>query len=51
MFLVIKSEVDGIDANTIVEFTDATFFENVFSMKDRLPLTAEPRPSIKAKST
>ena len=47
IFLVIKSEVDGIDANTIVEFTDATFFEDVFTMKDRLPLTPEPRPSIK----
>ena len=29
-FLVIKSELPVIDVNTIVEFRDATFFENVF---------------------
>ena len=32
-FLVIKSEISGIDVNSIVEFRDATFFEDVFPMK------------------
>ena len=41
-FLVIKSEVNEIDANTtIIESKDATFFEDAFPMKDRLPLTPE----------
>jgi len=45
MFLVIKSEVNGIDANIAIESRDATFFEEIFPMKDKLPLTPEPRPS------
>jgi len=45
MFLVIKFEVNGIDANTAIESRDATFFEELFPMKDKLPLTPEPRPS------
>lgn len=36
-FLVIKSEISGIDVNTIVEFRDATFFEDVFPMKSGVP--------------
>ena len=36
-FLVIKSEIPGIDVNTIVEFRDATFFEDVFPMKTGIP--------------
>ena len=29
-FFVIEYEVSGIDANTIIESNDATFFEDVF---------------------
>ncbi|KAL8149671.1 hypothetical protein AgCh_006619 [Apium graveolens] len=36
-FLVLKSDIDGIVANTIVEFRDATFFEDVFPMKTGIP--------------
>ena len=36
-FLVLKSDIDSIVANTIVEFRDATFFENVFPMKTGIP--------------
>ena len=32
-FLVLKSDIDGIVANTIVEFHDATFIKDVFPMK------------------
>ncbi|KAL0302302.1 UNVERIFIED_CONTAM: Retrovirus-related Pol polyprotein from transposon TNT 1-94 [Sesamum calycinum] len=32
-FLVIKSEISGIEVNTIVEFRDAVFLEDVFPMK------------------
>ena len=42
MFLIIKSEVNGIDANTIIESWDATFFEDVFPVKNILPLTSKP---------
>ena len=36
-FLVIKSEIPSIDVNTILEFRDATFFEDVFPMKTGIP--------------
>ena len=36
-FLVKRSNVSGIDVNTIVQFFDATFFENVFPMKTDVP--------------
>ncbi|CAA0841985.1 Uncharacterized mitochondrial protein AtMg00820, partial [Striga hermonthica] len=36
-FLVVKSEIVGIDVNTIVELRDATFFEDVFPMKTGIP--------------
>ena len=36
-FLVLKSYIDGIVANTIVEFRDSTFFENIFPMKTGIP--------------
>ncbi|KAL8120719.1 hypothetical protein AgCh_017774 [Apium graveolens] len=35
--LVLKSDIDGIVANTIVEFRDATFFEDVFPIKTSIP--------------
>ncbi|KAL0410796.1 UNVERIFIED_CONTAM: Retrovirus-related Pol polyprotein from transposon TNT 1-94 [Sesamum latifolium] len=36
-FLAIKSEISGIDVNTIVEFRDAIFIEDVFPMKIGIP--------------
>ncbi|KAL0346976.1 UNVERIFIED_CONTAM: Retrovirus-related Pol polyprotein from transposon RE1 [Sesamum calycinum] len=36
-FLVIKSEIPGIEVNTIVEFRDAVFLEDVFPMKSGIP--------------
>ncbi|KAL0309114.1 UNVERIFIED_CONTAM: Retrovirus-related Pol polyprotein from transposon TNT 1-94 [Sesamum radiatum] len=36
-FLVIKSEIPGIEVNTIVEFRDAVFLEDVFPMKIGIP--------------
>ncbi|KAL0290122.1 UNVERIFIED_CONTAM: hypothetical protein Sangu_2586800 [Sesamum angustifolium] len=36
-FLVIKSEIPGIKVNTIVEFRDAVFLEDVFPMKIGIP--------------
>ena len=33
-FLVVKSDVPDVYVDTIMEFRDATFFENVFPMKD-----------------
>jgi hypothetical protein len=34
-FLVVKSEAPDMHVDTIIESRDATFFENVFPMKDR----------------
>ena len=36
-FLIIKSELPGIDVNTMVESRDATFFESIFPMKTGVP--------------
>ncbi|KAL0449328.1 UNVERIFIED_CONTAM: Retrovirus-related Pol polyprotein from transposon TNT 1-94 [Sesamum latifolium] len=36
-FLVIKSEISGIEVNTIVEFRNAVFIEDVFPMKTGIP--------------
>ncbi|KAL2250203.1 UNVERIFIED_CONTAM: Retrovirus-related Pol polyprotein from transposon TNT 1-94 [Sesamum indicum] len=36
-FLVIKSEIPGIEVNTIVEFRDAVFLEDVFPLKIGIP--------------
>ncbi|KAL0361127.1 UNVERIFIED_CONTAM: hypothetical protein Sradi_3797200 [Sesamum radiatum] len=36
-FLIIKSKIPGIEVNTIVEFRDAIFLEDVFPMKTRIP--------------
>ena len=33
-FLVVKSEVPDMHVDTIMESRDATFFENIFPMKD-----------------
>ena len=45
-FLVLKSDIDAIVANTIVEFRDATFFEDVYPMKTGIPQgTSEEDPT------
>ena len=50
-FLVIKSDIDGIVANTIVEFRDATFFEDVFPMKTGIPQgNSEDDPTLTSSS-
>jgi hypothetical protein len=36
IFLVIKSEFSDVQVNTLTESRDATFFEDIFSMKDRV---------------
>ncbi|KAL2239930.1 UNVERIFIED_CONTAM: Retrovirus-related Pol polyprotein from transposon TNT 1-94 [Sesamum indicum] len=36
-FLIIKSEIPGIEVNTIVEFRDAVFLEDVFPLKIGIP--------------
>ncbi|KAL2227808.1 UNVERIFIED_CONTAM: hypothetical protein Sindi_2139500 [Sesamum indicum] len=36
-FLVIKSEISGIEVNTIVEFRDDIFLEDVFPLKTGIP--------------
>jgi hypothetical protein len=33
-FLVVKSEVPNMHVNSLLESRDATFFENIFPMKD-----------------
>ena len=33
-FLIVKSEVPDLHVGTIMEFRDATFFENIFPMRD-----------------
>jgi hypothetical protein len=33
-FLVVKTEVPDMHVNSLLESRDATFFENIFSMKD-----------------
>ena len=36
-FLVIDSEINGISNNTIIESRDATFFEDIFPFKSKIP--------------
>ena len=33
-FLVVKSQIPDVHVDTIMEYRDATFFENIFPMKD-----------------
>src|SRR3954464_11140031 len=40
-FLIVKSEVPDIHVGTIMESTDATFFEDIFPMKDK-PNSSNP---------
>jgi hypothetical protein len=41
-FLVVKSEVPDMHVNSLLESHDATFFENIFSMKDSHVISSLP---------
>ncbi|KAL0303159.1 UNVERIFIED_CONTAM: Retrovirus-related Pol polyprotein from transposon TNT 1-94 [Sesamum radiatum] len=49
-FLVIKSEISGIEVNTIVEFHDPVFIEDVFPMKTRIPSSVSLDDSLASTS-
>ncbi|KAL0303858.1 UNVERIFIED_CONTAM: Retrovirus-related Pol polyprotein from transposon TNT 1-94 [Sesamum radiatum] len=49
-FLVIKSEIPGIEVNTIVEFRDAVFIEDVFPMKTGIPSSVSLDDSLTSTS-
>ncbi|KAL0298331.1 UNVERIFIED_CONTAM: Retrovirus-related Pol polyprotein from transposon TNT 1-94 [Sesamum radiatum] len=49
-FLVIKSEIPGIEVNTIVEFRDAVFLEDVFPMKIGIPSSVSLNDSLASTS-
>ncbi|KAL0427568.1 UNVERIFIED_CONTAM: Retrovirus-related Pol polyprotein from transposon TNT 1-94 [Sesamum latifolium] len=49
-FLVIKSEISGIEVNTIVEFRDVVFIEDVFPMKMGIPLSVSLDDSLASTS-
>jgi hypothetical protein len=44
-FLVIKSEFSDVHVNTLIESRDATFFEEIFPMKDRVAIPSEASTS------
>ena len=44
-FLVIKSEFSYVHVNTLTECRDATFFEEIFPMKDRVATPSEASTS------
>jgi hypothetical protein len=41
-FLVVKSEVPDMHVNSLLESRDATFFENIFPMKDSHVISSLP---------
>jgi hypothetical protein len=41
-FFIIKSEIPDVHANTMTESGDATFFENIFPMKDSAASSSQP---------
>ena len=43
-FLVIDSEIKGISNNTIIESRDATFFEDIFPFKSKIPTQVKQTP-------
>ncbi|KAL0412036.1 UNVERIFIED_CONTAM: Retrovirus-related Pol polyprotein from transposon TNT 1-94 [Sesamum latifolium] len=49
-FLIIKSEILGIEVNTIVEFRDAVFIEDVFPMKTGIPSSVSLDDSLASTS-
>ena len=44
-FLLVKSEVPNMNVGTIMESNDATFFKDIFSMKDMATLSNQEMPS------
>jgi hypothetical protein len=44
-FLVIKSEFPDVHVNTLTESRDATFFKEIFPMKDRVATSSEASTS------
>ena len=44
-FLVVKSEVSDMHVGTIMESNDATFFEDIFPMKDMATSSNQEMPS------
>jgi hypothetical protein len=44
-FLVIKSEFSDVHVNTLTKSRDATFFEEIFPMKDRVAIPSEASTS------
>ncbi|KAL0293883.1 UNVERIFIED_CONTAM: hypothetical protein Scaly_3134200 [Sesamum calycinum] len=49
-FMVIKSEISGIEVNTIVEFRDVFFIEDVFPMETGIPSNVSLDDSLAATS-
>ncbi|KAL0297767.1 UNVERIFIED_CONTAM: hypothetical protein Sradi_6828800 [Sesamum radiatum] len=49
-FLIIKSEIPSIEVNTIVEFRDAVFLEDVFPMKIGIPSSVSLDDSLASTS-
>ncbi|KAL0440846.1 UNVERIFIED_CONTAM: Retrovirus-related Pol polyprotein from transposon TNT 1-94 [Sesamum radiatum] len=49
-FLVIKSEIPGIKVNTVVEFRDVVFLEDVFPMKTGIPSSVSLDDSLASTS-
>jgi hypothetical protein len=50
-FLVIKSEFSDVQVNTLTESRDATFFEDIFLMKDRASTHSEASTSYTPEPT
>jgi hypothetical protein len=56
-FLIIKSDIPNVHANTMTESRDATFFKNIFPMKDSAASSSQPtyisalEPSNNSEST
>jgi hypothetical protein len=44
-FLIVKSEVSDMHVGTIMESNDATFFEDIFPMKDSTSSSNQEMPS------
>ncbi|GJV26366.1 retrovirus-related pol polyprotein from transposon TNT 1-94 [Tanacetum coccineum] len=45
-FLVYKSNIEDISNNTIIEFAEADFFENIFPYKDKEKQISNPRKRV-----
>jgi hypothetical protein len=50
-FLVIESEFSDVQVNTLIESRDATFFEEIFPMKDRVATHSEASTSFTPEPT